>query len=56
MKLQLIMLGVGILTMVLGSIGMISFANNTSAAMINGLVFGFILSAIINIIVIKFSK
>lgn len=56
MKLQLIMLGVGIITMGLGSLGMISFANNVSAAMINGLVLGLILSAIINIIAIKFSK
>ncbi len=56
MKLQLTMLGIGILVLVLGGMGMITFANNTSAAMVNGLVFGVILSAIVNIVAIKMAK
>ncbi len=56
LRLQLAMLGLGIGPLLFGAMGMITFANNISAALVNGLFLGIILSAIVNIIAIKLTK
>lgn len=56
MKLNLILIGVGVLLIILVGARILGFTNNTSAAMVNGFIYGLVLTSIVNLVALKMKK